>query len=99
IGRYDLPGCKGAHGLLTDGERDRAFIACEDNAKLAAFDLRSKKLLTLYDVGGGPDVLAFDRDLKRLYVSAESGVVTIFDEKLGGQLQLVGKDHFASKAH
>jgi len=98
-GRYELTGCKGAHGLLIDGERDLAFAACEDNSKLASVDLKTKKLLALYDVGGDPDVLAFDTKLRRLYVSAESGIVTIFDEKEGGSLETIAKAHFAAKAH
>jgi YVTN family beta-propeller protein len=98
-GRYELTGCKGAHGLLIDGERDLAFAACEDNAKLAAFDLKGKKLLSIYDVGKDPDVLAFDTNLRRLYVSAESGIIAIFDEKENGKLETVGNDYFAPKAH
>jgi YVTN family beta-propeller protein len=97
--RYELTGCKGAHGLLIDAERSLAFAACEDNAKLAAFHLKAKKLLAVYDVGSDPDVLAFDPKLHRLYVAAESGVVTIFDERENGALVIVGKAHFAAKAH
>jgi len=32
-------------------------------------------------VGADPDVLAFDKAFGRLYVSAESGVISIFDER------------------
>jgi DNA-binding beta-propeller fold protein YncE len=32
-------------------------------------------------VGSGPDVLAFDPALGRLYVAAESGVVAVFEER------------------
>lgn len=99
VGRYDLTGCKGAHGLLIDGERGLAFAACEDNAKLAAFDLKGKKLMSIYDVGKDPDVLAFDTNLRRLYVSAESGVIAVFDEKDDRALQLVANDDLAPKAH
>lgn len=99
VNRYDLAGCKGAHGLLIDGERSLAFAACEDNAKLAAFDLKAKKLLAIYDVGNDPDVLAFDKKLRRLYVAAESGVVTIFDERENGALAVIGKARLAAGAH
>ena len=99
VGRYDLTGCKGAHGLLIDGERGLAFTACEDNAKLGVFDLKGRKLLSIYDVGKDPDVLAFDTNLRRLYVSAESGVVEIFNEKENGNLETVRNDYFAPKAH
>ena len=36
------------------------------------------KVLSTYQVGEDPDVLAYDPGLKRLYVSAESGTVTVF---------------------
>jgi DNA-binding beta-propeller fold protein YncE len=44
-------------------------------------DLRTMKVLSTYQVGEDPDVLAYDPGLKRLYVSAESGTVTIFQNK------------------
>jgi len=98
IGGYELPGCKDSHGLLIDEKNRFAFAACEGNGKLAMFDLTNKKMLALYEVGDDPDVLAFDTELKRLYVSAESGVLAIFDEKKDS-LVLVGKEFYAAKAH
>ena len=41
-------------------------------------DLQTMKVLSTYQVGEDPDVLAYDSGLKRLYVSAESGTVTVF---------------------
>ncbi|HYM77237.1 MAG TPA: hypothetical protein VE377_14785 [Candidatus Dormibacteraeota bacterium] len=38
------------------------------------------QVLATYPVGKDPDVLAFDPGLKLLYVSAESGTVTVFRE-------------------
>lgn len=95
---YPLAGCQDSHGLLIDAENRYAFAACEGNAKLAMFDLTKKKLLAVYAVGDDPDVLAFDSDLKRLYVSAESGVLTVFDEKKDA-LETVGKEFYAANAH
>jgi YVTN family beta-propeller protein len=98
IARYGLPGCSGSHGLLLDQERRLAFVACEDNAKLAVVDLTAGKLTAIHRVGSEPDVLAFDRGPKRLYVSAESGIVTIFDEQDRG-LAEVGQGFFGKNAH
>ncbi len=81
VGCYPLTGCKGAHGVLIDSERRMAFVACEDNAKLVVVDLESKKATQTLSVGADPDVLAFDSVFRRLYVSAESGVITILDER------------------
>jgi hypothetical protein len=45
-----------------------------------------------------PDVLAFDRGLGRLYVSAESGIISILDER-GRSLAKIGEGFFAANAH
>ena len=45
-----------------------------------------------------PDVLAFDKGFGRLYVSADSGILTIFDEH-GRTLEKVGEGLFAPNAH
>src|SRR5713226_6675471 len=96
--RYPLTGCKGSHGLLIDSEHRLAFVACEENAKLVVFDLESKKATATLSVGSDPDVLAFDRGFGRLYVSAESGIISIFDEH-GRNLERVGEGFFAANAH
>ena len=98
VGHYPLAGCKGAHGVLIDSERRVAFVACEENAKLVVVDLESKKATQTLAVGADPDVLAFDTVLRRLYVSAESGVIAIFDERDRG-LEKVGQSFFAPNAH
>lgn len=96
--RYPLTGCKGSHGLLIDSANRLAFAACEENSKLVVFDLQSKEATTTLSVGADPDVLALDTGLHRLYVSAESGNISIFDEKDRG-LQNVYTGFFASSAH
>ena len=96
--RYPLTGCKGSHGLLIDSEHRLAFAACEENAKLVVFDLESKKATATLSVGSDPDVLAFDKVFGRLYVSAESGVISIFDER-GKSLVKISEGFFAANAH
>jgi YVTN family beta-propeller protein len=98
VGRYPLPGCGGSHGLNIDSEHRLAFMACEENAKLAVFDLDAKKMTAIQSVGADPDVLAFDKVFGRLYVSAESGVISIFDER-GKSLVKIGEGFFAPNAH
>ena len=98
VARFPLTGCKGSHGLLIDSEHRLAFAACEDNSKLVVFDLEAKKATATVSVGTDPDVLAFDPGLHRLYVSAESGVISVFDERDRG-LQKVGEGLFAPDAH
>jgi DNA-binding beta-propeller fold protein YncE len=80
IGRYSLPGIEGPHGIALDLTARLAFVAGEGNDKLAVFDLSSMRVLGIYAVGRNPDVLAFDPGTKILYVAAESGQVTVFQE-------------------
>jgi YVTN family beta-propeller protein len=98
IARYALSGCSEPHGLLIDSEHRLAFVACEENAKLAVFDLDSKSMTAIHTVGANPDVLAFDKGFARLYVSSESGVVSVFDER-GRSLDKVGEGILAPNAH
>lgn len=89
IARDDLPGAKGNHGLLIEPQRRLAFIACEDNDKLLIFDLRSRAVVSSFDVGKEPDVLAYDPGLNLLYVAGESGVDSLF------RLTATGVEKFA----
>jgi YVTN family beta-propeller protein len=81
VGRYAITGIKSPHGIVLDVAERVAFVAGEDNHKLAVVDLTTMKVLATHSVGEDPDVLAFDPGLKRLYVSAESGHVTVFRER------------------
>ena len=81
VARYALPGVKEPHGVCLDVKSRLAFVAGQGNHALAVFDLAAAKVLKKYDVGEDPDVLAFDEGLRLLYVSAESGAVSIFREE------------------
>jgi len=98
IRRVSLPGCDHDHGLNVDAPRRLAFIACDGNAKLLTLDLRRMKVIGTDSVGDSPDVLAFDRSLRRLYVAAESGVVAVFQEH-GRALTKLGEAELAPNAH
>jgi DNA-binding beta-propeller fold protein YncE len=78
VSRMPLPGIKNPHGIALDTGARIAFVAGEENHSLAMVDLQTMKVLSTYQVGEDPDVLAYDPGLKRLYVSAESGTVSIF---------------------
>ena len=78
VQRYTVPGSDHPHGFTID-EADRlAFISCEGNAALIVLDLRTMKPIQRVKVGDDPDVLAWDPDWRRLYVAAESGLLSAF---------------------
>jgi DNA-binding beta-propeller fold protein YncE len=78
VARIDLPGAKGNHGLYIVPQLHRAFVACEDNARLLALNLLTRQVIQSFDVGDDPDVLAFDPDPGTLYVAGEAGIVSMF---------------------
>ncbi len=85
------------HGVYIDAPNRLAFIAGEESGTLGVLDLRTLQLRQVLPVGSDPDVLAFDPELKRLYVAAESGVVAVFEERDGSLVQLGW--YRAPKAH
>ncbi|TCW84466.1 hypothetical protein C5O80_14465 [Burkholderia sp. SRS-46] len=98
VGRFDLPGAKGNHGLLIDSKDRLAFVACEGNDKLIVFDLRSKQIIRSFDVGTDPDVLAFDPALGKLFVAGEAGTVSMFSVT-GANVAKVGDAYLGPNAH
>jgi DNA-binding beta-propeller fold protein YncE len=62
------------------------------------FDLTNKNVIASGSVGNDPDVLALDSARRNLYVSSESGVVSLFDVENGG-VRKFGETFFAPHAH
>ena len=78
VGRHALKGGDGPHGLLIDATKRLAFAACEGDSKLLVVDMETFDVKQVLSTGQGPDVLALDSSLERLYVATESGIVSIF---------------------
>jgi DNA-binding beta-propeller fold protein YncE len=98
VRRISLAGCANDHGLYVDSDRRLAFVACDQNAVLLTLDLRTITVTGRASIGQAPDVLAFDPVLHRLYVSSESGTISVFAETAHG-LRKLGEDFLASEAH
>ena len=96
-GRYDLPGADHPHGFYIDAPHRLAFVSCEGNARLLVVNLTTMRVTASHVVGDDPDVLAFDPGLARLYVAAESGVISVFEQQ-GAALHPLG-EYRAPTAH
>ena len=80
VARYPIPSCDDADGVQVDVSRqDRAFVSCGGNARLEGVDLVTGRASPPLEVGAGPDLLAIDLALHRLYVASESGILTVVD--------------------
>ena len=98
VARHRLEGGKSPHGLLIVAPKRLAFVACEGDSKLLVVDLETFEVKQILATGEGPDVLAFDSVLGRLYVATESDVVSIF-ELQGKSLQKIEDLRVAANAH
>jgi DNA-binding beta-propeller fold protein YncE len=96
--RVDLDACEGAHGVVIETEARLAVVACEANATVVVVDLERELQIDHLPVGDGPDVLALDPALDRMYVAAESGDVSVIDLDPSGS-EVLGTDHLADGAH
>jgi len=83
IARHPLAGAGHPHGMAVDASRRLLFVVNEGNATLQTVDLRTMKIVATDAVGEDPDVLAFDPGWQQLYVSSESGGVSVFSEHAG----------------
>ena len=66
--------------------------------RLVTVDLANRTVIDHQQVGDTPDVLAYDADANRIYVAAESGWVSIFDQD-HGHLTASGSAFLADGAH
>ena len=77
VARYDVP-VDHPHGFTLDEAGRLAFITGEGDGRLTVVDLRTMRVVSTHRVGDDPDVLAWDAGWRRLYVAAESGVLSTF---------------------
>jgi YVTN family beta-propeller protein len=77
VQRWPLRGCKEPSGMAIDAAQRRLFIACANNSMLAIFDLNAHVVNSLLSIGAGPDSVAFDADLRRVYTTGKAGVLTV----------------------
>jgi DNA-binding beta-propeller fold protein YncE len=78
VARYRLPGFDHPHGFTLDEASRLAFVTNEGSGSMQVVDLRTMRVLATHRVGDDPDVLVWDPEWRRLYVAAESGVVSSF---------------------
>ena len=66
-GQIALPGCEGPTGLALDPASGLALSSCA-NGKAALVDLRKLRLVSLVNIGAGPDTVIWDGAHKRFLV-------------------------------
>jgi DNA-binding beta-propeller fold protein YncE len=80
VGQWSLAPCEGPTGMAIDSEERRLFAVCSRNAMLVVFDLERNKLTASMKIGGGPDSVAFDAGLHRIYSAGRAGKLTVVQQ-------------------
>jgi YVTN family beta-propeller protein len=77
---WPLQGCEAPTGMAIDEIHRRLFIGCNANAVLAIFDLDEHRVVATLPIGKGPDSVAFDPTLHRIYTTGKSGVLVVIQQ-------------------
>jgi DNA-binding beta-propeller fold protein YncE len=80
IGQWSLAPCKAPSGMAIDSERRRLFAVCSGNATFVVFNLETHRVITSLKIGGGPDSVAFDQTLHRIYSAGKAGKLTVIQQ-------------------
>ena len=97
--RWPLQDCVHPTGMALDEQSRQLFIGCSGNSRLAVFDLEKHSVVTTVPVGGGPDSVAYDAQLHRIYVTGRSGVLCVVDRDSNGAFAVVDKISLHYGAH
>jgi DNA-binding beta-propeller fold protein YncE len=99
IGQWSLAPCEGPSGMAIDSEQRRLFAVCSRNATLVVFDLESHQVITSLAIGGGPDSVAFDGTLHRIYSAGKAGRLTVIQQTGPNAYRVLDQIHTHYGAH
>jgi DNA-binding beta-propeller fold protein YncE len=99
IGQWPLAPCEGPSGVVIDSEQRRLFAVCSGNAKLVVFDLERHRVITTLGVGGGPDSVAFDQRIHRIYTAGRAGEMTVIQQDDPDNYRVLDQIHTHYGAH
>lgn len=80
IWRYSLNRCEFPTGLAIDETGRRLFIACGKSARLVIFDPDRRHTITAVPIGFGPDSVAYDPSLRRIYTTGLMGTLSVIGQ-------------------
>jgi len=82
--RWPLEGCVHPTGMAIDEQSRQLFIGCNGNSRLTVFDMQQHRVIASVPVGGGPDSVAYDGGLHRIYVTGRAGVLCVVERDSKG---------------
>jgi DNA-binding beta-propeller fold protein YncE len=99
VGQWSLAPCEGPSGMAIDSDQRRLFAVCSGNARLVVFDLETHRVITSLTIGGGPDSVAFDPTLHRIYSAGKAGKLTVIQQDGPNTYRVLDEIHTHYGAH
>jgi len=99
VAEYSVGECHGNHGMALDVEHRLAFLSCEDNNLMTVFRLDSHQPIAFLPQAKGGDVIAFDTNLKRIYVACYEGAISVFQEDDPSHFRKLGDVPVQKRVH
>jgi hypothetical protein len=96
---WPLQGCEAPTGMAIDEVHRRLFIGCGANAVLAIFDLTEHRVVATVPIGKGPDSVAFDPALHRIYTTGKSGILVVIQQEEPNKYRILDTLHLHYGAH
>jgi len=99
VQRWPLQGCQAPSGMAIDADHHRLFIGCNANSVLAIFDLSEHRVVTAVPIGKNPDSVVFDPELRRIYTTGKSGVLSVIQLDEPSKYETIDTVHLHYGAH
>jgi YVTN family beta-propeller protein len=80
VWRHPLNDCELPTGMAIDESDRRLFIACGKSASLVIFDLIRRRIIASVPIGIGPDSVAYDAQLHRIYTTGLMGTLSVIQQ-------------------
>jgi YVTN family beta-propeller protein len=97
--RWPLQECVHPTGMAIDDQSRQLFIGCSGDSRLAVFDMEQHRVVTSVPVGGGPDSVAYDAGLHRIYVTGRAGDLCVIQRDSKGAIATLDKIPLHYGAH
>jgi DNA-binding beta-propeller fold protein YncE len=99
VQRWPLEGCDAPTGVAIDDASRKLFIACGMSSKLAIFDLNLHRIISTVPVGFGPDSVAYDAELHRIYVTGLAGRLSVVNHDAADAYHVADSINLHFNAH
>jgi DNA-binding beta-propeller fold protein YncE len=99
VAEYSVGQCRGNHGMALDTRHRLAFLSCEENDLMTVFRLDTHEPIAYFPQAKGGDVIAFDQELKRIYVACYEGAISVFQEDDATHFRKLGDVPVQKKVH